>query len=64
MHIDNKEKVVLVLGKGPRQRSDDTAITVKTEYSITFSRSRKNSLSQHYNGSNSFLLVRGTLIEA
>ena len=56
MHLDNKKKDILVLGKGPTQGSDDTTITAEVEYSINFSRLNKHFfLSLHFNGSNSFL---------
>ena len=37
VHIDNKKKYILVLGKGPTQGVDDTTVTA-AEYSINFSR--------------------------
>ena len=58
VHIDNEKKDILILGKGPTHRLDDTMLTVETKYSISFSRS----LSPHYNGSNSFLFVNATRI--
>ena len=58
MHIDNKEKYILIIGKGPTQGLDDTTLTVVAQYSINFSRSnRKFCLSLHYNWGNSFLFV-------
>ena len=58
MHIDNKDKDILILSKGPIQELDDTRLRADAEYSINFSRSsRKLCLSLHYNGSNSFLFV-------
>ena len=63
MHIDNKKKVILVLGEGPTQGLDNTAITADAKYSINFSRSkRKFCLSLHYDRSNSFLFVNATKI--
>ena len=57
VHIDNKEKDNLILGKGPTQGLDDIVLTAEPEYSISFPRSnRKYCLSLHYKGSNSFLL--------
>ena len=57
VHIDNKEKDNLILGKGPTQGLDDIVLTAEPEYSISFPRSnRKFCLSLHYKGSNSFLL--------
>ena len=58
MHIDNRKKDILVLGKGPTQGLGDTTITAEVEYSINFSRLNKIfCLSLHFNGSNSFFFV-------
>ena len=63
MHIDNKKKEILILGKGPTQGLDDTTLTTEAQYSINFSRSnRKFCLSFHYNTSKSFLFVNATKI--
>ena len=56
--IDDKKRDILILGKDPTQGVDDTTFTAEAQYSVTFSRSnRKNCLSMHYNGNNSFLYV-------
>ena len=34
VHIDKKGKDILILGKRPTQRLDDTAITAEAQYSI------------------------------
>ena len=39
VHIDNKEKDVLILGKGPTLGLDDTTLTEEAHYLIAFSRS-------------------------
>ena len=63
VHTDNKNKDILILGKGPTQGLDDTTLTAEAEYSINFPRSnRKFSLSLHYNQRNSFLFVTATKI--
>ena len=63
MHTDNKNKDILILGKGPTQRLDDTKLTTEAEYSVNLSRSnRKFCLSFHCIGSNSFLFVNVTKI--
>ena len=49
MHIDNKEKDIVVLGKGPTQQLDDTMITPVAEYPINFT------------GSGNFFLIKSTL---
>ena len=62
-HIDNKNKYISILGKGPTKGLDDATLTAKAEYSINFSRSNiKFCLSLHYNGSNSFLFVNAKKI--
>ena len=38
VHTNNKKKDILILGKGPTQRLDDTTLTAEAEYSINFSR--------------------------
>ena len=59
-HIDNKEKDILVLGKGPTQGLEHK-LTAKKMYSINFTVTKeKFCLSLHYNGPNSYLFVNGT----
>ena len=63
VHIDNKKKDVLILGKGPTQGLDDATITAQIWYWTNFLRSiRKCCLSLQYNGSNSFLFANATKI--
>ena len=63
MHIDNKKKDTLILGKGLTEGLDDTTLTAQFQYSINFSRSNRTfCLSLHYSGSNSFLFVNATKI--
>ena len=68
MHIDNKEKDILVLSKGLTQGLDNTIITAKAEYSISFSRSRRNfCLSLHHNRTETavfYLLMSQTSIDS
>ena len=62
IHIDNKKKDILVLGKGPTQGLEHT-LTAEKMYSINFTVTKKKfSLSLHYNGANSYLSVNGTEI--
>ena len=50
IHIDNKGKYSLILGKGPTQGLNDTTLIVKVQYSINFSRlAIKLCLKLHYN---------------
>ena len=61
VHANNKNRDVLVHGKGQTQELDNITLTAKAQYCINFSRSeRKFCLSLHYNESNSFLFVNGT----
>ena len=58
VQANNKNKDILILGKGQIKRLDNAALTAEAEYFINFSRSQmKFSLSLHYNGSNSFYLL-------
>ena len=36
MHVDNKNKDILVLGEGPTQELDDTTLTVEAKCPINF----------------------------
>ena len=59
IHIDNKKKDVLVLGRGPTQALEST-LTAEKMYSINFTVTKKKfCLSLHYNGANSYLFVNG-----
>ena len=40
--MNNEKKDILVIGKGPTQGLDNTAITAEADYSINFSRSGIN----------------------
>ena len=63
VHTDNKNKDILILGKGTTWGLDNTTLTAEAEYSINFSKSeRKFCSSLHYNESNSFLFVNTTKI--
>ena len=62
IHIDNKKKDILVLGKGPTQGLEHT-LTAEKMYSINFTLTKKKfCLSLHYNGANSYLFVSVTEI--
>ena len=61
VHIDNKNKDILILGEGPIQRIEDAKLTAKAKYPIIFRQQNKRfALSLHYNGSNSLLFVNAT----
>ena len=58
VHLDSRNKNILVLGEGPTQGLEDATIIVEVKYPINFTKSEKRfGLSLHYNGSNSFLFV-------
>ena len=62
IHIDNKKKDILVLGRGPSQGLEST-LTAEKMYLIKFTVTKKKfCLSLHYNGANSYLFVNGTEI--
>ena len=53
VHIDNKEKDILILGSGSTQVLGENSLTAEKMYSISFSKTRKKfCLSLHYNGAN------------
>ena len=59
-HIDNKKRVILILGNGPIDGLDDTIFTAKKECSKSFTEQQKKfCLSLHYNGVNSYIIVNG-----
>ena len=62
VHIDNKGKDILILGKGPTQALDGTTSeAAEALYPINFIQSRKRFvLSLHYNESNSFIFGNAT----
>ena len=61
MHIDNKEKDILILAEGPTDELDDTTLKTEPKYPINFTQSRKIFvLSLHFNRSNCFLFVNAT----
>ena len=63
MHIDNKEKDVLILGEGTTPGSNDTTLTATAKYPINLTQLLiKFVLSLPYNESNSFLFVNSTRI--
>ena len=62
IHIDNKKKDILVLGKGPTQGLEHT-LTAEKMYSINFTVTKKKfCIILHYKGVNSYLFVSGTEI--
>ena len=47
IHIDNKWKYILILGKGPTQGLGQNSLTAEKMYSINFTLTKKNCLSLH-----------------
>ena len=59
IHVDNKKKDILILGRGPTQELEYT-LTAEKMCSINFTMTKKKfCLSLHYNGGNSYLFVNG-----
>ena len=62
VHINNEEKDILILGKGPTKELNHTLVA-EIQYLINFTRPGiKFCLSLHYNDGNSFLFVNATKI--
>ena len=58
--INNREKDILILGKGPTQGLEHT-ISAEKMFSINFTENNKKiCLSLHYTKENSYLFVNGT----
>ena len=63
VHVDDKNKCILILGEGPTQGLDDTTSTVEPKYPINFKKPNQRSvLSLHNNGINNFVFVNATKI--
>ena len=59
IHIDNKGKDILILGKGPTQGLGEHSLTAEKIYSINFTLTKnKFCLSLHYNGANIPILLQ------
>ena len=62
VHVDNKKKDILILGKHPTQGLEHT-LTATEMYSISFTVTNKKFYSSlYYNRANSYLFVNGTEI--
>ena len=58
VHVDNKEKYILILGEGPTQGLYDTTLTAEAIYPINLTQSGRRFVSSlRYNGGDSFLFV-------
>ena len=61
--LDNKNKDIFILGKGPAQGLGEHSLSAEKMYPINFTKvDTKSCLSLHYNGANSYLFVNGTEI--
>ena len=59
VHIDNKNKDILILGEKPTQELDDTMLIAEANFALSW---KRFVLSLHHTGSNSFLFVNATKI--
>ena len=60
VHVDNKEKEILILGKGATQGLGEHSLTAEKMYSVNFTdNGDKYCLSLHFNGTKSYLFVNG-----
>ena len=63
VHVDNKNKDIVILGEGRKQGLDDTTLTAEAKCPINFTQSGKRFvLSLRHNRSNSSLFVNATEI--
>ena len=63
VHVGNKGKDILILGKGSTQGLGEHSLTAEKMYSVNFTGDgNKYCLSLHYNGANSYLFVNSTEI--
>ena len=63
VHINNKTKDILILGKGLTDSLDYTMLTAGKEYSINFTEQQnKFCISLHNNGVNSYIFVNSVKI--
>ena len=59
VHVDNKNKDIIILGEGPTQGLDDMTLTAEAKYPINFTQPKKRfALNLHYNGSNFFIFQK------
>ena len=59
-HTDNRKNIFLMLGEGPTDHINGSAGAAKQKFSTNFNKAKmKFSLSFHYNGDNSYLVVDG-----
>ena len=60
IHVGNKGKDILILGKGSTQGLLEHSLTAETIYLVNLTGRNNNfCLSLHYNGANSYLFING-----
>ena len=63
VHVDHKDKDILILGEGPTQGLHDMTLTAESKYHFNFTRPNERFvLSLYYNGINSFLFINATKV--
>ena len=63
VHIDNKKRDVLILGKDPIEGLDFTALAAEKQYFINLTEQQKEfCLHLHYNGVNNYIFVNSVEI--
>ena len=61
VHVDNKGKEILILGKGPTHGLGEHSLTAEKMHSANFTEHKeKYCLSLHYDGTNSYFFANGT----
>ena len=61
IHVNDKEKDILIFGEGSTQGLDATTLTAEKRCSIKFTESRERfCLILHYNGANNYWFVNDT----
>ena len=62
VHIDNKGKDILILGKEPIKGLDGTIFTAEAKYASNFTKSKQKICIRSINGSNSLLFANATKV--
>ena len=61
-NVDNRKKDILILGKGPAQGLDDTALTAEKKYAINVSEQQKKFCYDYYNCANIYFFINDVKI--
>ena len=62
VHVNNKGKDILILGKGPAEGLGEHSLTAEKMDSVNFTDHRKKCCLSLHNGANSYLFANGTEI--